>query len=517
MIDNNSLFPGIVSKRRTPDDLVADHGYAPRPTGSSLVLCHGTFDVVHPGHLRQFAFAKQLGAYLVVSVTSDRWVSKDGVRPYVPEEIRLLNLSAIEIIDAVILDDNETPMSLISELRPDIFVKGFDYSSQDKPETISEANLVEEHGGKMVFSPGDYSLSSSQIISNRRFSIGREKALQLMDSEDIAMSDIELVVERFDNTRVLVVGDLIVDRVTNGLVSGTSGKTPTISARETSSQDFVGGAGVVAMHLAAAGANVKLLTSIGDDQEGEWAKSQLGAAGIEVSCLSAENKPTIVKQEFVIGTHHVLKWGRVDSSPISRESQAQILEELSSLQEGIVVFSDFRHGIFSTRKAAEQLAAVRSGITTSADSQVASRWGNILDFAGADILTPNEKEARFALGDQDSALRPLGDRLLSKSGGTNLLILKASADGLIGFRRVLSGSDPRHFFALDSMATSVVDAVGSGDALLAYATLAWHHQKSHLVACLLGSAAAAIQCQQVGNIPIGAPNVLAHLRKYLFD
>ena len=76
-----------------------------------------------------------------------------------------------------------------------------------------------------------------------------------------------------------------------------------------------------------------------------------------------------------------------------------------------MVFSDFRHGIFNRDTIPPLSAAIPKETLRIADSQVASRWGNILEFEGFDLITPNEREARFALGDQDSMIRPLAREL----------------------------------------------------------------------------------------------------------
>src|SRR5207244_5916962 len=96
--------------------------------------------------------------------------------------------------------------------------------------------------------------------------------------------------------------------------------------------------------------------------------------------------------------------------------------------------SDFRHGIFNRDTVPVLTAAIPKEALRVADSQVASRWGNILDFAGFDLITPNEREARFALGDQDTVLRPLGTALYERAGCTTL-ILKTGPRGLMTFRR----------------------------------------------------------------------------------
>ena len=69
------------------------------PRAKSAILCHGVFDVVHPGHLRHLAYAKSKAGILIVSVTADRHIKKGIYRPHVPENIRALNLAALEMVD----------------------------------------------------------------------------------------------------------------------------------------------------------------------------------------------------------------------------------------------------------------------------------------------------------------------------------------------------------------------------------------------------------------------------------
>ena len=76
-----------------------------------------------------------------------------------------------------------------------------------------------------------------------------------------------------------------------------------------------------------------------------------------------------------------------------------------------VIYSDFRHGIFNRRTIPDFICAMPERVYRVADSQVASRWGNITEFKGFDLITPNEREARFALADQDLGIRPLASNL----------------------------------------------------------------------------------------------------------
>jgi sugar/nucleoside kinase (ribokinase family) len=135
-----------------------------------------------------------------------------------------------------------------------------------------------------------------------------------------------------------------------------------------------------------------------------------------------------------------------------------------------------------------------------ADSQVASRWGNITEFKNFDLITPNEREARFALGDQDSTVGKLSKILVDETNCTTLM-LKLGDRGVYGFE---AGDVPENDlgFSIDSFADRVLDAVGAGDAFLAYSSLALRATCSPIIAGILGSIAAACECEIDGNKPI---------------
>jgi hypothetical protein len=202
----------------------------------------------------------------------------------------------------------------------------------------------------------------------------------------------------------------------------------------------------------------------------------------------------------------LLKVDTLDNRSISDKILECIQKQIQSVASDAVVFSDFRHGIFNRTTTPILCESIPKGIFRVADSQVASRWGNILEFQGFDLITPNEKEARFSLGDQDSVVRPLALELFRKSHA-KLLILKCGDRGIVTYR-MDSPVDYRAFFAIDSFAGRVVDAVGAGDALLSYATLAMIATKNEVIAAILGNMAAGIECEQEGNIPVTPEMVL---------
>jgi rfaE bifunctional protein kinase chain/domain len=298
---------------------------------------------------------------------------------------------------------------------------------------------------------------------------------------------------------VLVVGDTFVDSYTYTSMIGGMSKTPTISVRFEKKIDYVGGAGIVAKHLRAAGAEVTFSTVLGNDAYKDFVLEDLKAAGVECMPIVDSTRPTTNKNAIVAENYRLLKVDTLDNRSISDKIVEQLRRQISDQRSDAVVFSDFRHGVFNRSTIPPLTSAIPDGVFRVADSQVASRWGNILEFEGFDLITPNEREARFALGDQDSVVRPLAMELHNRAR-CKTLILKCGDRGLITYRG--STSALREFFTVETFADHVVDAVGAGDALLAYATLALVATKNEVIASILGNIAAGIECENDGNIPV---------------
>ena len=281
------------------------------------------------------------------------------------------------------------------------------------------------------------------------------------------------------------------------------------------------GPGVVAKHLAAAGADVTFTTVLGEDKFRDFVLDDLAKAGIKVNAIIDPTRPTTNKNAFIAGGYRLLKVDTLDNRSISQRIVGEFRDRIARTKGDAVVFCDFRHGVFNRRTIPPLVEAIPAGVYRVADSQVASRWGNILDFPGFDLITPNEREARFALGDQDSVVRPLGLELY-KQAKCKSLILKMGARGVITYRTIpQTEEDVRAFFVVDSFAGNVLDAVGSGDALLAYATLAMVDTKNEVIASVLGSMAAAVECEYDGNIPVSRDDVRRKLdsveKRAIFD
>jgi rfaE bifunctional protein kinase chain/domain len=472
----------------------------PRPRKKRVIMCHGTFDVVHPGHIRHLLYAKTKADILIASLTADVHIMKGNLRPYVPEDLRAINLAALEMVDYVVVDRDATPLKNLALIQPDYFAKGYEYTAgQVHPKTQEEISVLESYGGEMLFTPGDIVYSSSALLELAPPNIAVEKLMMLMQGENVSFKDLRDVVTRLEGVKAHVVGDTIVDSYTYTSMIGGMTKTPTISVRFDRKTDYVGGAGVVAKHLRAAGADVTFSTVLGNDAYKTFVIDDLSTCGVHCMPIIDETRPTTNKNAIVAEGYRLLKVDTLDNRSISDKIVEQLRRQIAQCATDALVFSDFRHGIFNRATIPQLCEAIPAGTYRVADSQVASRWGNILDFEGFDLITPNEREARFALGDQDSVVRPLATELFNRSK-CKTLILKCGDRGIITCRG--ESSDLRSFFTIESFADRIVDAVGAGDALLSYATLALVATKNDVIASILGNMAAGIECEHDGNVPV---------------
>ncbi len=137
-----------------------------RENGKRIVFTNGCFDLLHAGHLSSFWQARQFGDVLIVAVNSDRSVKaiKGEDRPIIDEQNRIEMLCALDMVDYVLLMDEETPVSIISFLRPDVTVKGSDWESKEIP----EKKVIEEYGGCIKFIEMKGTLSTTNIIKKIR-------------------------------------------------------------------------------------------------------------------------------------------------------------------------------------------------------------------------------------------------------------------------------------------------------------------------------------------------------------
>jgi rfaE bifunctional protein nucleotidyltransferase chain/domain len=148
----------------TRDDLLRRYG---RPRSCRVVFTNGCFDLLHRGHVAYLSAARSLGDVLIVGVNTDasvRRLAKEGSRPLIREEDRAYVLASLACVDAVTLFDEDTPLSLIAALLPDVLVKGSDYAADD----VVGRREVEDAGGRLALIPIVEGYSTTSLIQRIR-------------------------------------------------------------------------------------------------------------------------------------------------------------------------------------------------------------------------------------------------------------------------------------------------------------------------------------------------------------
>jgi len=156
-------LPAFFSKIVFRNEAVRRAAALPRP----LVFTNGVFDVLHRGHATYLAQARALGASLVVALNTDasaRRLGKGEDRPLNNEQDRAALMAALESVSLVTWFDDDTPLQLIGELRPDILVKGGDYDMGK----LAEAKLVQGYGGRALAIPFVAGYSTTALVSRIR-------------------------------------------------------------------------------------------------------------------------------------------------------------------------------------------------------------------------------------------------------------------------------------------------------------------------------------------------------------
>ncbi|HLC75338.1 MAG TPA: HAD-IIIA family hydrolase [Candidatus Nanoarchaeia archaeon] len=152
--------------------------------GKTVALCHGGFDLTHPGHVKHFESAKRLCDILFVSITSDKYVEsrKGAGRPIYTDKLRAYMIASLRFIDYVVISDTEKGVEVIAHLKPSIYIKGPDYISKTTPGITAERNAITAIGGKMEYTT-EPPLSTTKIVEYIKKEVKENTLLLIIDRD----------------------------------------------------------------------------------------------------------------------------------------------------------------------------------------------------------------------------------------------------------------------------------------------------------------------------------------------
>jgi D-beta-D-heptose 7-phosphate kinase/D-beta-D-heptose 1-phosphate adenosyltransferase len=328
-----------------------------------------------------------------------------------------------------------------------------------------------------------------------------------------APNDTELAaaVRAFAAAKVLVLGDVVLDRYVNGHASRLSPEAPIPVLRPRSAHATLGGAANVALNVATLGGQAWLCGVVGDDDAGAELHRLLTAQPrIHARLITAPRRPTTAKTRFMVGPHQLMRLDEETTAAIDDATAAALLDGFrAALAEAdVVVLSDYAKGVLCDDVLTQALALARAaGRMVIADPKRA----DFAAYRGADILTPNELEARVATGidaADDAGAERAGRIALTAVDGRAVLVTRSER----GLTLVCRDRPTLH---VPTRAREVADVSGAGDTLVAALAAALACGADLPAAAALANITAGISVAKQGTATVTAAEVLSvlHVRE----
>lgn len=483
-----------------------------RLEGKRVVLCHGTFDLMHTGHIRYLQRAKKEGDILLVTVTADDFVNKGPGRPVFSEQLRAENLAALECVDYVAISYAATAIDLLENLRPNLYVKGEEYRNLEDDVTgniAREKEAVEKHGGEIFFTD-EITFSSSSLL-NEHFGVFPPETRDFLENLGEKWSDKKIfaMIDSLADLKVLVVGDAIIDQYHYVSSLGQTGKGNVLAVQYNSDEQFAGGSLAVANHVSQFVKNVTLLTGLGDfDSHEEFIRSKL-KKNVEPIFTYFKGAPTVAKRRFVdADLAKLFEVYFIQDNPnfIDGGEKAMGWLEENLAHYDVVIVADFGNG-FISNEMVKILSEKAPYLAVNTQINSGNRGFHVIDrYARADFVSLNEPELRLAAHNRHDTLEEVCANV-SKKLGAQFFAVTRGTKGV-----VLHDAGTGSFHRVPALSSRVIDRIGAGDAFLSLSALCLAGGLGAEVAAFVGSVAAAMDVQIVCN---REPIDFVGLKKYV--
>jgi cytidyltransferase-like protein len=470
-----------------------------RAQGKVLVLCHGDFDLVHPGHIRHFEAAKRYGDVLAVALTADSCVDKGPGRPFFHERLRAESLAALQVVDFVAMNPSLSAAGAIRTVRPGVYVKGSEYHSPAAAQDsrfLEEKQAVEEVGGRIAFTE-DITFSSSELL-NTHFPVFTAEASSFLREfkKRYSAADVLGRLEALAGLKVLVIGDTIIDEYHFCRSVGKASKSSNITARFLYGESYAGGTVAVANHVAGFCQQVRLVTCLGQQNTQEPFLREHLRPNIEPQFFYRPDGPTVVKRRFVdpfmLAKMFEVSFFNDEDLPQRVEHEVCAFLDRVLGDYDLVIASDFGHGFIGAQML-ETLCARSRCLALNVQTNSQNLGFNLATkYRRADYLCIDEQEARLA---GSSKYGPLDEIIRALAGRLHCRQITVTRGG----RGSTTYDAESGFVDVPTFSEEIVDTVGAGDAYLSIASLCAAAGQPSEVLGFVGNAMGALAVRIVGN------------------
>lgn len=470
--------------------------------GKMIALCHGVFDLVHPGHIIHLEQAKSMADVLVVSITAAKYVRKGPGRPYFNDEMRMKFLEALECIDYVMLSEGYTVDDIIESVEPDIYVKGEEYAraGNDITGKISEERkLVEKHGGKIGFTTGQ-TFSSTKLINTALSGLPDEVVHYMEDFKTRhTMDEIKNYVDKIGELKVLVIGDVIIDKYTYCNVQGMMSKDMGYSASISHSEEYLGGSVAIARHLATFTNHVDLMSIVGNEENIRQLFLDKLRDNIQLKLIYSSEFPTIIKHRYLTRNEKREEYRKIFSinniperlrheDRVYSEFKTRLLENLQCYD--VVFMCDFGHGLVD-EEVMDIVQEKAKYLVLNCQTNSSNKGLNIITkYIRADAFSLDQQELKLAFpgfsSDEHSGLKKISRHLNGNGWLTR---------GSKGAYEICDGV----IRECPAFTLSVKDTIGAGDAFFSMAGIFRAAGAPMEIGTFIGNIGGALGANIVGN------------------
>ena len=487
-----------------------------RSRKKTIGLCHGVFDVIHPGHINHFIQARKLVDFLVVSVTEDKFVNKGPGRPVFDILKRISFLKQIKIIDMVVTSSNFTGANTINLIRPNYYFKGNEYkiNNRKKDKNLNqELKALNKVKGQIIFTEG-FTSSSSKMINNLSINQSNEKNKFLNNlKKKYSLKEIYSFLDKLHLCNPAIVGEIIVDKYSVCEAIGKSGKEPVMVIKEGTDHKIIGGSGALANNLSNFCKNVSLFTYIGEkNNELNFIKKNL-KKNVHFLFIKKNKSPTIIKKRYIeiVNNTKILGVYNYNDNLISEAEYKKFVKilEKNKIKQKLVIVSDFGHGLL-TNKLSNYIIKKSKYLAVNCQLNASNLSHHSLrKYKKTDFILINESELRHELRDKESNLDQLVKKLL-KIIKTKKLIITRGKEGAYLYDVIKNEK-----FHCPAFANLIVDKVGAGDAMFGISAACLYTKIPNDLSLFFGSLIAANNVEDYGSKFIPEVNQLKKIIKHI--
>ena len=464
-----------------------------------IILCHGTFDLLHAGHYRHFQEAKDFGDILIVSITADKYINKGPGRPFFNEHLRAEMIASLSYIDYVVIIDEPTAIKAIESIKPHIYVKGQDYQNKSNDLTnkikLEEKKLVKVGG--VLKHTSNITFSSTSII-NEKFPVYDSILRKFLSTYKKRGIEYFLsITKKIENKRVLVIGETIVDEYVYTETLGKSAKESILSTLKKTSQTFAGGSIAAANHISDFCKKVYLVTGIGDQnsEDKKFIKNNL-SKNIKLCDVKLEKCPTTKKTRFIDRSYlrKMFEVYEMNDKQLTKKNEDKVIKKIKSCipKVDLIIITDFGHG-FLTQKVIDFISKSGIHLAINAQTNSANRGFNLITkYNFADYICIDEPEFRLAAHEKNLSIKDIFQKKSKNLPLTKLFVVTSGKEGCYI-------KTQNKIIQIPAFTNNVVDTLGAGDAFFVISSLYSVLKIDPIDIGFLGNVAGALKVNILGH------------------